>query len=1025
MSEAVLHRRRRTGGGGSAWPWLALLLLVPWGSPRAQPRERSIAQFYHSRWTVKDGAPGQVSVIAQTRDGFLWLATGATLYTFDGVRFERFVAPDGRMVGPVSALLPTPDGGLWMSFTHGGLAFLRDGKMTRYGAGEGLQKSSLMSLALDDEGRVWAAGPLGGLNLFEGGRWTRLGEAWGVVGNRVYALLVDRDDAVWAVVGDALMYLEKGGTRFRPVGVSLPKWGGRLVQGPDGAIWAAELQGHVRRVALSGGVPHPRQARLEVESAGLLFDREGSLWVTSLGDGLRRIAWHERLGDASPGRDAAGVEVFRERDGLSADYAWPILEDREGTLWVGTSAGLDRLRRSVLVPAEFPSGAHDFALAVDGDGAVWAGTTNRPLMRLSSHSVETLELGAAVRKAYRDAEGTVWFGAENGLWRLERGRPVLATAYPFPGNTVQVQAMVRDAEGAVWVAFVREGLWRWKGGTWTPIGDALRLTSQPRVIVLATDARGRVWLGHDAEAVRIDGTQVRRWGQAEGLDVGVATSLFVGTRVWMGGVQGLAYLDGERFRSLQVELAGETLRGVSGVQEMPDGSLWLHAVPGILHVSAAELSRAFAQPDHRARAEHFDFLDGLPGRPALVRPLPTMVQGPDGRLWFATSNGVVWVDPARIPRNPLPPPVAIRHLRVDGVDLPLGEGLSLPRRAGNLEIDYTALSLSIPERVRFRYRLEGVDEDWQDVGTRRTAYYSRLEPGHYRFRVIAANNDGVWNETGATLDFFLPPAFFQTGWFRLLCGVSGLAVVWGLYLLRVRQVQANVRRLLEERHSERVRIARELHDTLLQGVHGLVLRFQSAAEMIPPDHPARVSLEKALDRADEVIVEGRDRVMDLRAATEMTEELAASLARVGAALTEEYDVAFRMLEEGAAVPLDAVVRDEVFHIGREALMNAFQHAEAGRIEAELTYDFGMLRLRIRDDGRGVEEAFLRDGGKPGHWGLSGMRERALRIGAQLEIWCRAGAGTEVELRVPASVAYPVAPRRNWADWLRRLVAGGR
>ncbi|MCE9672876.1 histidine kinase [Myxococcus stipitatus] len=1023
MFEATAHHRR-CHGRGSAGRWLALLLLVPMLSARAQPRERGIAQFYHSRWTVKDGAPGQVSVLAQTRDGFLWMATGASLYTFDGVRFERFVAPDGLPLGSVSALLATPEGGLWMSFTHGGAAYLHEGTLKRYGEAEGLLKASLMSLALDGEGRVWAAGPFSGLNVFEGGRWTRWGPDQGIEGNRVYCVLVDRDGGTWAVAGEALVYREPGARAFRPVTQGM-KWVSRMAQAPDGAIWVAEPQGHVRRVGLPGGRPHPLPARLEVESAGLLFDREGSLWVTSLGDGLRRVAWHEQLGAEPLAKDAAPVELFTERDGLSADYTWPILEDREGTLWVGTSAGVDRLRRSALVPAPFPRGAHDFALAVGGDGAVWAGTTNRPLMRLSGRVVENLELGAAVRSAYRDAEGTVWLAAENGLWRIERGRPVLVTAYPFPGDAVQVQRLVRDAEGGVWVIFVREGLWRWKDGTWRPKGDELQLTRQPRLTVMATDARGQVWLGHDAAVLRVDGARVRRWDAADGLDVGVATSLLPGRRVWLGGLHGLAYLDGERFRTFQVELAGESLRGVSGIQEMPDGSLWLHAVPGVLHVPAEEVARVLAEPGRRARAELFDFLDGLQGRPALVRPLPTMVRGPDGRLWFATSNGVVWVDPARIERNPLPPPVSIRRMRVDGATLPLGEDLVLPQGAGNLEIDYTALSLSIPERVRFRYRLEGVDEDWQDVGTRRTAYYSRLEPGRYRFRVIAANHDGVWNETGATLGFYLPPTSFQTWWFRVLCWLAALAAGWGLYRLRVRQVQAQTRRLLEERHRERVRIARELHDTLLQGVHGLVLRFQTAAEQIPADHPARVSMEKALDRADEVLVEGRDRVMDLRAATEQSEDLAAALARVGRSLMEEHGVEFRLVEEGSAVPLDAMVHDEAFHIGREALMNAFQHARARRIEAELTYDFGMLRLRVRDDGRGVDEAFLRAGGKPGHWGLSGMRERALRIGARMEIWCREGAGTEVELRVPAGRAYRGASQGAWRAWLRRLVSGVR
>ena len=389
------------------------------------------------------------------------------------------------------------------------------------------------------------------------------------------------------------------------------------------------------------------------------------------------------------------------------------------------------------------------------------------------------------------------------------------------------------------------------------------------------------------------------------------------------------------------------------------------------------------------------------------------VAGDDGRLWFATSNGVVWIDPERIARNPLPPPVSILSVKADGRRYEPVLDVTLPLHPANLEIDYTALSLTIPERMRFRYRLEGVDEHWQDVGTRRTAYYGNLAPGRYRFQVIASNNDGVWNERGASLELVVPPAVHQTWWFRTLCVMAGLLLLWLLYLLRLRQLTAKRRGRLEERHAERERIARELHDTLLQSVQGLVLRFQAVAEQLPEHELARQAMEKALDRADQVLAEGRDRVMELRSPVHEGRDLSDALVQVREELAEDIPMSFRLVLEGVPRELDADVHCEIFLIYREALLNAFQHAGGTAVEAELRYGSDALHLRIRDDGAGVGPEILETGGRPGHWGLAGMHERAARIGATLKVWSRTEVGTEVELKVPAAIVYRQRPKATW------------
>jgi signal transduction histidine kinase len=350
------------------------------------------------------------------------------------------------------------------------------------------------------------------------------------------------------------------------------------------------------------------------------------------------------------------------------------------------------------------------------------------------------------------------------------------------------------------------------------------------------------------------------------------------------------------------------------------------------------------------------------------------------------------------------------------------EPRQLPPLFRELEIDYTALSLVAPEKILFRYKLDGRDVDWQEVGSRRQAFYSDLPPGTYRFHVIASNNSGVWNEQGDTLSFSVAPAYWQTNWFRALCVLGGALAVWALVRLRVRQVAARVRGQLEGRMAERERIARELHDTLLQGVQGLLLRFQVAAERIPKGEPAREMMERALERADEVLDEGRARVKGLRAPVGGVPRLPQGLARIVEQLAPADASPFRITVEGAVRELDPIVREEVQLVAREALTNAYRHANANNIEAEITYADDGLTLRIRDDGQGIDAVMLREG-RPGHFGLVGMRERARKIRARLRIWSKPGAGTEVEIRVPAGIAYrEFASLSRRKPWWRKAVA---
>ena len=387
-------------------------------------------------------------------------------------------------------------------------------------------------------------------------------------------------------------------------------------------------------------------------------------------------------------------------------------------------------------------------------------------------------------------------------------------------------------------------------------------------------------------------------------------------------------------------------------------------------------------------------------------------------MWFANGIVVQMVDPSRLTQKALPAVTYIQSLIVDRKEFAATDNLKLPPKPRDLQIDYTSPTFLVPQRVKFRYRLDRYDRDWHDAGTRRQAFYTDLPPGKYSFRVIASNSDGVWNETAAKLDFSVAPTYYQTNWFRTLCGALFLALLWAAYQLRVRHLHKQFDMTLEARVGERTRIARDLHDTLLQSFQGLLPRIQAAIYKLPESPvDARKTLEAAVDQASQAITEGRDAVQGLRMSTVEKNDLGVAIRAIGEELasaeTNQSPPKFEVVVEGTPRNLHPILRDEVYRISAEALRNAFRHAQAHQIEVELRYDERDFTVRIRDNGRGVNSEVLRGDGREGHYGLHGMRERAKLVGGELAIWSEVDSGTEVELSIPASRAYTKSPRRFW------------
>jgi signal transduction histidine kinase len=541
-----------------------------------------------------------------------------------------------------------------------------------------------------------------------------------------------------------------------------------------------------------------------------------------------------------------------------------------------------------------------------------------------------------------------------------------------------------------------------------------------------TDGSGRVWLGfQDGTIFLFDhGTVIHTWsGNDSPVGHVVASIAGRGRNLWLGGDK-LAYFDGQSFREM-APADGSSFK-VWAIEEIQDGSLWLCENRGVVHVPSAEVNRFLENPAYPVQYELYNSLDGLPGSFHDAAPRSREILGSDGRIWFSSTKGIAWIDPTAVSKNMLPPPVAIRALKSGGKEYS-ATGATLPPLTEAVEIDYTALSLSIPERVLFRYKLEGVDKDWESPGTRRAAFYTRLGPGSYRFQVIACNNDGVWNEAGAHLNFTIAPTWYQTNWFLVACVGALLALLCALYQLRLQQLRMQFHLRVEERVHERTRIARELHDTLLQSLHGLMFEFQAARNLFRKrPEEALQALDGAIMGTERAITESQDAIENLRSTATNDGDLDQLIKTTGedlmAAQRTDLDCpTFALTVEGHSRTLIPAVQDEIYSIVRELLRNAFRHAQAPRIEAEILYEEDRLRVRVRDNGKGVAPQVLEEGGRSRHWGLPGVRERAEQIGAKLDLWSEAGAGTEVQLIVAASVVYEKAAGRSgfrtlFKDW---------
>ena len=1001
---------------------LSVLAATAW----AIDPSKQMTQYAHTAWRMQDGfLNGVPMAVAQTTDGYLWIGTQTGLMRFDGVRFVPWRPKSGEesSLSNIYALLGARDGSLWIGTDNSGLSHLVDGDLIQYpdrpgGVGEIMQSAN---------GEIWFS------------HYQITEAAWEickVLGARTQCyygknngipLVEDGSGSLWTGYGATLTRWKLGSSStYAQHGLGLMRAGVvSLAPARDGSIWVGMASGG-RGAGLqqfTNGVWKPFIAQHFDSSTlivtALLLDRKNTLWVGT-SQGLYRI------------RDRQ-VDHFGSSDGLSSDYVsnMGLYEDREGNMWVATSEGLDCFRDLPVTTYTIREG------------------------------LPTVEVDSVL--ASRD--GTIWLSVAQSLVALRHERTPVIEAHRAQGN--QVMALLEDHAGQLWVG-VDDFLTIYKNGTFRridkpdgePIGVVVEMTEDvdhniwaettgpPRTLFriqdfkiqegfpalqmpaarrVAPDPGGGIWLGlirGDLARYKNGNLEIFpfRHRAVAGLDSEVNQLLVTSDGAVLGATHFgiIAWRNGTQ-QTLTVR-NGLPCDGVNALVFDNQGDLWLYSQCGLVEIPKTEIQKWWQKPDTVVRVSILDSLDGVrPGQAAF----DAAARSPDGRLWFVNGFALQVVDPAHLSRNSIPPPVHIEEIIADRRSYTPGSNLSLPSFTRDLEIDYTALSFMAPQKVRFRYKLEDHDTEWQEPGSRRQAFYSDLRPGKYRFRVIACNNDGVWNEEGAILDFSVAPAWYQTIWFRVSCVGGFVLLLWALYQLRLQQLERQFGMQVEARVNERTRIARELHDTLLQSFQGLMFEFQAARNMLPRRREeAMQALDSAIIGTEQAIAQSRDAIQDIRSEPAAQSDLAQLLTTTGEEMASSQETGrdspiFRVIVEGERQTLSPIVLVEVYRIACEVLRNAFQHARAKRIEAEIRYDDQLLRLRIRDDGEGIQPKVREEGRRAGHWGLPGLRERAQEIGAQLDLWSEAGAGTEVQLIIPAAVAYETTRRGTRFRLFRR------
>ncbi len=1008
----------------------AALCLALGATASALDPQHAISQYVLTKWGVRELSSNSIHALLQTRDHYIWLGSPAGLVRFDGARFVRIdrqtvrtsqrgpeeprsAAPatsptSGPVPSPaqtpasgqassedppqpplgdsgVASLSEAPDGTLYVGTTSGDVGQYRDGTLTRLDTPIGA--GFVFSLCAARDGMLWVG--VHGRPMY---RWngkhfrSYVADPIGRMVNPL-AILEDSRGVIWFGTSSGVAKFEGG--KFLPFEATQDTVQA-LRFSRSGALWIGTPHGLIRVDGERRTLFSRRDGLLNENVTAILEDRDGNLWVGTAGGGLFR--W-----------TAGRFTRFTTGEGLSNDHVRCLLEDHEGNLWVGTADGLNCLSDGRFVTYGRPEGVLDPTVtATTGapDGDVWLGTNSTDLVRLSQGKIaEVVRLPGglgrgAVLALHADRVGGLWIAVDNGRLFYHKDRTTSERTPIGPLSRGRVRLILEDDAGPLFCV-TGPGLVRLRGHEVVPLHPQAPKIGYAHVAY--RDPSGTLWLGTSYGLVRVRGVEYEIYRMSGGLRRHRVRSIApeADGGLWLATIGGLAYFkDGVFQRATTREgLPEDYLRLL-----LDDGAghLWVASMTRVFRVDKQELREVFAGKRNRLSPISFDTADGLRATESVLSNGPGF-RTSDGRLWFATAQGLSVVDPSRISFSEPAPPAVIERVTVDGATRQPPE---FPPGRGEVTVDFTALAFRASAKLRFRHRLEGFDGDWTGHDAQRTAYYSNLPPGDYRFLVAASNRDGLWTGPVASYAFSIEPHFYQTTVFYLLCAAGLLGLVVAGHRLRVRQMEARFGAILHER----TRIARELHDTLAQGLAGVGIQIDSTLSILPDeDRLSRVreQIELACSMIRTSLNEVRRSIWVLRAQTVRdANNLPSALAESLTQLTGDTQIALEFSASGQPRPLGSDLESNLLRIAHEAVLNAVRHSGAHRIRVDLRFERDGISLRVEDDGQGFDPSAHTGSNNGQHFGLVGVSERARSLGGELSVASRSRAGTTIECRLP-------------------------
>jgi signal transduction histidine kinase/ligand-binding sensor domain-containing protein len=960
-------------------------MLAMW-TPLAWPLEqnRALTQYIHRVWQSPQGLPlASIRSLYQTSDGYLWLGTERGLYRFDGVRFTPASSFSDHLAEDVSvaALFEDVQHNLWIAARSAGLLRLRDGIVSRVPLAAGAE--DVTCLVSDAASNLWACTPAGVLEVRNGSA-RGLGVESGLPRNGALSACAIKDGRIWVGGQGPQIYIWDG-QRFTTHlirSLPAPTVVQSMLASRDGAVWVGTSDGLVeirdgseKRLTVSDGLPGN-------SILSLTESQDGTLWIGTT-SGFSRL----RKGE---------LESYTTKAGLSQSTIYSILEDRQGSLWVGTKRGLNQFVDRHIVPITTSEGlpSNDTGPVLqDVEGTFWVGTIGAGLARYQGRrrlSVLTTANGLSSNVIFAlsgGERGDLWIGTDHGVNRLRQGLPAetWTTRSGLPSDVIK--SLYWGPNGTLWIGTAHGLAWL-RDGSVTRAGGR---TSGNAVVSIERDRRGRVYAAVDGLGVSVFDERTRREIPKEQIAIRNAVSLYEDGTLWIGTLGGGLYLFDHGHLTEYLPKDGLFDDAIFGITSGGGGVLWMACSKGIFSVKRNDLLRFAQGTMHSVVSTPYSPLDGLQTVECKSGVQPAAWHMRDGQISFSTIRGLLLMDPAQAAWRAPAPRAVIEEVVVNGRTLPAAAPPDLSPGTNNVDFVYTGLDLRSPRRITFRYMLEGFNRRWVDAGERRAASFTNLRPGRYRFRLMACAGGTDCTETAGP-EVVIPARFYQRAWFPFLCGGIVLAAAWLAYQARIRRLKQQFALTL----TERTRIARELHDTLLQGFSGVTMEMQALAQRLPADF--KTVLDDIIGDAVNCLRDVRHLLANLRNQQSAQPGLASAIARAASQANGGGDARLKMDLEQTPAQLPAHTEYNLMRIVQEAVTNAMHHSGAGRITVALRSDARRIRLSVTDTGCG----FAADGSFEGHYGLLGMKERATEIGADLKISSHPGEGTSVTIELPLS-----------------------